>query len=115
MSDDDERRESLLQEVKTLRQEVARAPGDVDLRLRLISLQLSADQPQSAWHNSLHILKDDPDHVEALRLAKQAAESVGHGRAREYAARLHQLTSAPPGKRRGVALRLIRGGRDASA
>lgn len=115
MAVDDELQEALLREVKTLRQEVARAPADVGLRLRLISLQLSAGQPQSAWHNSLHILKDDPDHVEALRLAKQAAESVGHGRAQEYAERLHDLTSAPPGKRRGVALRLIRGGRDASA
>ena len=112
-SDDEHAR--LLQEIRGLRKAVESSPGDIELRLRLVHHLLEADQPQGAWHNCIYILNERPNHVEALGLAKKAAETVGaHERAEEYVARLAELMSTSPAKSRqgGPVLRLIRGGRE---
>lgn len=111
----DDERESLGEEIKRLREAVERDPDDVELRLALVSRLLEDDQPQGAWHNCLYVLGKYPNHVEALGLAKRAAETVGaHERAEEYIGRLAALlsTSTRKGRGDGPDLRLIRGGRE---
>ena len=108
-----------LKALRALRRAVAAAPDDVALRLRLVSRLLEMELPQDAWHHCLRILKDDPGHFQALRLACKAAAAAGApGRAEEYVAKLGALMDELPGGRRfnirGVPLRLIRGGREDS-
>jgi Tfp pilus assembly protein PilF len=102
-------------EIRRLREAVERDPDDVELRLALVARLLEADQPQGAWHNCLYVLGRDPNHVQALGLAKKAAETAGASeRAEEYVARLAALLSTPARSSRGDGplLRLIRGGRE---
>lgn len=102
-----------VEELKALRRAVTAAPGDVDLRLRLISRFLEAERPQDAWHHCIRILNREPAHVEALRLARQAAAAAGSPRrAEEYAEQLAALAAEPRLAR--VPLRLVRGGREDS-
>lgn len=99
-----------VEELKVLRRAVVAAPGDVDLRLRLIARFLEAERPQDAWHQCIRVLNQEPLNVEALRLAHQAATEAGSPRrAEEYAERLAELAVQPRPER--APLRLIRGGR----
>lgn len=117
MSVGEEELKVLRKEVKGLRKAVELSPADVDLRLLLISRLLEVDQPQGAWHNCIYLLKQDPNNIPALRLAKKAAETVGAKyRADEYVERLTQLLSTDTERRSpgGNLFRLIRGGREDS-
>lgn len=117
MPDSDDELHFLREEVTNLRQAVESDPGNVDLRLLLVSRLLEVDQPQGAWHNCLFILKRHPDNIPALRLAKKSSEAAGAGyRAQEYVERLADLLATPNERigSSGNRMRLIRGGREDS-
>ncbi len=109
------------QEINALRKAVKDAPDDVEQRLRLVAMLLDADQPQGAWHQCIRILKEDPGHTRALRLAHRAAVAVGaERRAAQYAGKLADLQADEPEASgrwfliKGVPLKLIQGGREDS-
>lgn len=113
------------QKLKGLRRAVADHPEDVDLRLELIAELLAVDHPQSAWHHCLRILNGDPEHLEALRRAREAAAAAGWpNRADEYGELLDVLNPAENGtppkpderqvRVKGRILRVIEGGREDS-
>src|ERR1700689_2321123 len=60
---------------------VAADPGNSALRLHLATLLSAAGRPHDSLGNVEIILRDQPDDVDALRLAVQVGEALGDSRA----------------------------------
>lgn len=65
-------------------------PENTALRLHLVTLLLAADQPAAALPHCVLVLNTEPDNLEALRLAAQAADGTGDTRRAESYRRLAQ-------------------------
>src|SRR5437879_1499560 len=93
--------------------------SNLPLRLHLAALLLDAGRANEALEHYIHILAKQPDHLEALSKAAQAADALGDTPKAESYRRLHEalswkqakglldgmvdrpLPDAPPGERSG--------------
>ena len=73
---------------------VAADPENAALRVHLAGLLIEADRSSQALEHLEQVLRDHPDHLEALGLAAQAGEAVGDPRASSWA-RLHASLAEP--------------------
>jgi hypothetical protein len=115
------------EDLNALREAIAATPHNVALRLQVATRLLELDEPHIAWHHCARILAEQPDHLEALRIARDAALACGVShRAEAYDERLARLEGrkirpkpaavgqAPKDKIyrvKGRSLRLIQGGK----
>jgi SpoVK/Ycf46/Vps4 family AAA+-type ATPase len=72
---------------------VEREPSNEELRLHLATLLLQAGRHADALRHAQHVISTRPDHVAALKLAADAAETLGDARRAEGFRRVAQALS----------------------
>jgi SpoVK/Ycf46/Vps4 family AAA+-type ATPase len=75
--------------IRAIEAAVSADPGNSPLRVHLAELLINAERPAEALEQLEVVLRDAPDHLEALGLAVRAARAVGDARASAWS-RLHR-------------------------